>query len=195
MMLTSQDFNINISTCQQSGISAYMIKPVRQAELLREIVRLLGGDVKKAAPTQTRAAKPRQVRPLLNVLLAEDNLVNQKLAVKLLERKGHVVAIAENGREALNLASQKDFDVILMDVQMPEMDGLDATQAIRKRELSTGKHVPIIAMTAHVMKGDEERCLAIGMDGYVAKPIDVNVLMDTIYKVVQSKQETTVSQS
>jgi CheY-like chemotaxis protein/HPt (histidine-containing phosphotransfer) domain-containing protein len=108
----------------------------------------------------------------LHVLLAEDNTVNQRLAASLLERRGHRVTIAANGREALSALERLPIDVILMDVQMPEMGGFEATAAIREAERATGEHVPIIAMTAHAMKGDRERCLAAGMDDYVTKPLD-----------------------
>ena len=120
----------------------------------------------------------------LYILLAEDNLVNQKVACKLLERRGHDVTVVNNGVEALSALEQRAFDLILMDVQMPEMDGLEATRQIRGRERSTGIHVPILAMTAHAMKGDKERCLAAGMDGYISKPIQVQSLMQTIYTLV-----------
>jgi CheY-like chemotaxis protein len=120
----------------------------------------------------------------LYILLAEDNLVNQKVACKLLERRGHDVTVVNNGAEALSALEQRAFDLILMDIQMPEMDGLEATRQIRGRERSTGIHVPILAMTAHAMKGDKERCLAAGMDGYISKPIHVQSLMQTIYTLV-----------
>jgi CheY-like chemotaxis protein len=117
-------------------------------------------------------------------LLAEDNLVNQYLARKLLEKRGHTVAVAGNGREVLALLDQNSFDLVLMDVQMPDMDGFDATAAIRAKEKHTGQHIPIIAMTAHAMKGDEERCLESGMDGYVAKPIRPAALFAAIEAAV-----------
>ncbi|HUJ21977.1 MAG TPA: response regulator, partial [Bryobacteraceae bacterium] len=107
----------------------------------------------------------------LHILLAEDNVVNQKLAVRLLEKQGHSVVVAGNGREVLSALYERSFDLVLMDIQMPEMDGFEATQAIRETERETGTHLPIIAMTAHAMKGDEERCLEAGMDSYVSKPI------------------------
>jgi len=121
-----------------------------------------------------RAGAPRRF------LLAEDNVVNQQLAVRLLERQGDQVIVANNGRKAIVLLTQagfQGFDAVLMDVQMPEMDGLEATAEIRKMELQTHTHIPIIAMTAHAMKGDRERCIAAGMDGYVSKPISLATLM------------------
>jgi CheY-like chemotaxis protein len=134
----------------------------------------------KPAPTSKAGAGESH----LYILLAEDNLVNQKVACKLLERRGHDVTVVNNGAEALSALEQRAFDLILMDVQMPEMDGLEATRQIRDRERSTGIHIPILAMTAHAMKGDKERCLAAGMDGYISKPIQVQSLMQTIYTLV-----------
>ncbi|MBC7820279.1 MAG: response regulator, partial [Planctomycetaceae bacterium] len=118
------------------------------------------------------------------ILLAEDNAVNQRVAVRLLQKQGHTISVAENGREALRRLEQERFDLVLMDVQMPEMDGLEATAAIRTQEKTTGQHLPIIAMTAHAMAGDRERCLEAGMDGYVSKPIQPKVLFDTIASVI-----------
>lgn len=122
--------------------------------------------------------------PPLRILVAEDSLVNQKLAVGLLERRGHTVVIANNGKQAVATLASQDFDVVLMDVQMPEMDGLDATAAIRAREKQTGRHVPIIALTAHAMRGDRERFLAAGMDDFVAKPIRLQQLLETLQRVL-----------
>ena len=121
----------------------------------------------------------KEVRPL-RLLLAEDNVVNQRLAVRLLEKRGHTVTVANNGREALDASANEPFDLILMDLQMPEMGGMDATAAIRAREVSTGAHIPIVAMTAHAMTGDRERCLEGGMDGYVSKPITPELLYATV---------------
>jgi len=122
--------------------------------------------------------------PPLRILVAEDSLVNQKLAVGLLQKHGHTVVIADNGKAALTALASQDFDVVLMDVQMPEMDGIDATAAIRAEEKQTGRHVPIIALTAHAMKGDRERLLAAGMDDFVAKPIRLQQLLDTLQRVL-----------
>ncbi|HEX5227002.1 MAG TPA: ATP-binding protein [Bryobacteraceae bacterium] len=125
------------------------------------------------------------------VLVVDDNAVNRQVAVRLLERRGHTAASAVSGREALDLAAQSHFDVILMDVQMPDMDGYEATQAIRAAEASSGGHIPIIAMTAHAMKGDRERCLAAGMDGYVPKPIDIATLLGAMEKVCRTVEANT----
>jgi CheY-like chemotaxis protein len=119
----------------------------------------------------------------LHVLLAEDNRVNQTLAVRLLEKRGHSVFVACNGRQAVDAFDTGVFDLILMDVQMPEMNGYEATTAIREKERETGGHVPIIAMTAHAMKGDRERCLAAGMDRYISKPIDTRELLETVESI------------
>jgi CheY-like chemotaxis protein len=120
----------------------------------------------------------------LRVLLVEDNVVNQRIACTLLERQGHVVVVAENGRAALEALECTDFDLVLMDVQMPVMDGLAATTAIRRREEGTGRHVPIVALTANALKGDRERCLEAGMDGYVAKPFHFHSLWREVEQVL-----------
>ncbi len=124
----------------------------------------------------------------LRILLAEDNVLNQKLAVRLLEREGHTVEVVTNGREAVRAAFQEKYDCILMDVQMPEMDGLQATAEIRKREAVSGGHIPIIAMTAHALTGDREKCLLAGMDAYIAKPFKPEELMDTISRLLAGAQ-------
>jgi len=169
IMLTSGDRPEDATHCERLGIANYLLKPVKQSELLEAIERALGVMVPKAELSRTADETP-PVRPL-RILLAEDSVVNQKLAVALLGRQGHTVTIANNGREALTAIERGSFDLILMDIQMPEMDGLEATAAIRAREISAGLHTPIIAMTAHALKGDRERCLDAGMDGYVTKPI------------------------
>jgi CheY-like chemotaxis protein len=125
-------------------------------------------------------------RRALRILLAEDNLVNQMLASRLLEKHGHIVVIAADGRQALERLETESFDLVLMDVQMPEMDGFEATEAIRKKEGATGRHLPIVAMTAHAMRGDRERCLAAGMDGYVSKPIIAEELFRVVEKVISA---------
>jgi two-component system, sensor histidine kinase and response regulator len=171
MMLTSAGRIGDAARCRQVGISAYLLKPVRQAELLGAILQALRPP--SAGPPDALITRHslREAMGQARILLAEDNAVNQKLAVRLLEKRGCKVTVAENGRAALSALESAEFDLILMDVQMPEMDGLQATRTIRQQERATGKHIPIVAMTAHAMKGDEERCLAAGMDAYVSKPI------------------------
>jgi CheY-like chemotaxis protein len=136
-----------------------------------------------AAPEEAAEPASRPVRSM-NILVAEDNQVNQKVVSRLLEKQGHRVTIASNGREALEKLLRGGFDGILMDVQMPEMTGLETAQAIRRAERGSGRHIPILAMTAHAMKGDRERCLASGMDGYVSKPIRSRELLDALQTLI-----------
>jgi PAS domain S-box-containing protein len=172
MMLTSAGQRGDAARCEGLGISAYATKPVRQRELHDVICRLLGNEAAGQALITTYAlAKPRVAKPTFRILVAEDNTVNQKLVQRLLEKRGFCVHIVGNGREAVETARQEEFDLILMDVQMPEMDGFEATVELRKREKLAGVRTPIIALTAHAMKGDRERCLEVGMDGYLSKPI------------------------
>ena len=164
--------------------AAFLTKPVRETELrgaLLDALRDPSERVAPAAPSRTGSSPPaEQVRSPLRILLAEDNAVNQHLARKLLEKRGHKVAVAGDGREALDALDREPFDVVLMDVQMPLMDGFEATAAFRARENGTGRHLPIIALTAHAMKGDQERCLQAGMDGYVTKPVKAETLFAAI---------------
>ena len=156
---------------KELGIRRCLTKPVKHSDLLEAVRDALGASAASGeapSPAEGPVAPVRRLR----ILLAEDNAVNQKLAVRLLEKQGHAVAVVGNGREALAALEAGDFDAVLMDVSMPEMDGLEATGQVRRREAERGgRHMPIIAMTAHAMKGDRERCLAAGMDGYVSKPI------------------------
>jgi two-component system, sensor histidine kinase and response regulator len=190
MMLSSACQPIDARRCQELGLSAYLTKPIKQAELYRAILAALGRS--ETAPRTTPAAPPR--RRAFRLLLAEDNLVNQKLAVRLLEKQGHSVTIASTGQEAVEAVARETFDAVLMDVQMPEMDGFEATVVIRQRERGTGRHVPILAMTAYAMKGDRERCLEAGMDGYVSKPIHPRDLWEAIDKVVPSPESDLVKE-
>ncbi len=177
VLLTSADRTGDVERCRALGLAGHLIKPVRQSALLEAILRAFG---KRPAspdllPTEPRASTRPAERPL-RILLAEDNDINQVMAINLLQKWGHQVTIANNGREALDRLAPGRFDVVLMDVQMPEMDGFKATAAVRAREaagevFTACGRLPIIAMTAHAMKGDRERCLAAGMDGYVSKPI------------------------
>ncbi|MGC1105310.1 MAG: response regulator [Candidatus Acidiferrales bacterium] len=189
MMLTSAGQLGDAARCQALGISAYLVKPIRQGELLQAICSVLNLTTQKKAPLVTRHSL-REDRNRSRVLLAEDNAVNQTLAVRLLEKRGYVVSVARDGGQVLAALEMEEFDVVLMDIQMPEMDGLQATAAIREKERSTGKRIPIIAMTAHALKGDEERCIAGGMDAYVSKPIRTSELFAAIERLVgKSKEE------
>ena len=170
MMLSSGDRRGDADRCRALGLARYLVKPVKQSDLLDALVQALAVQEKAPAPTPRREAVGPAARPL-RILLAEDNLVNQRLALRLLEKQGHAVAVAHNGQEAVEALAKQGFDVVLMDVQMPVMDGMEATARVRAAEKGTGRHTPIIALTAHAMKGDRERCLAAGMDGYLAKPI------------------------
>ncbi|TWU36128.1 PAS domain-containing protein [Novipirellula artificiosorum] len=163
-------------------IADRLMKPVKQSELFDSVVRALGVTVCEDDPTHH--SHDHYGLDELEVLLAEDNVVNQKLAVGVLRKHGHQVTIANNGKEAIEWLAKKEFDLVLMDVQMPEMDGLEATKAIRNAEKETGKHMPIIAMTAHAMKGDREGCIDAGMDEYVPKPIRMAMLFEKIAGVL-----------
>ncbi|HEX5482182.1 MAG TPA: response regulator, partial [Terriglobia bacterium] len=185
MMLTSSGQGGDAARCRKLGVAAYLTKPIRQADLQAAMLRALGlAPVIVAREEILAAARPSsEMEPAaaaLHILLAEDNPVNQQLALRLLEKRGHSVTLAQNGREALALLGHHVFDLVLMDVQMPEMNGFEAAAAIREQEHKTGGHIPIVAMTAHAMKGDEERCLAAGMDGYIAKPIQAKLLFEAI---------------
>jgi CheY-like chemotaxis protein len=136
---------------------------------------------------------PAESRPCLHILLAEDNVVNQRLVVRLLEKAGHTVVVAPNGEATLALLTQESFDLVLMDVQMPIMGGLETTAAIRTQEQATGTHIPIIAMTANAMKGDREKCVAAGMDDYLAKPIKAEALYAAIARIAVRQAEPHVS--
>jgi two-component system sensor histidine kinase/response regulator len=179
MMLTSGGQRGDAARCQELGIAAYLNKPVRQAELREAVIRVLQakqGGLPVPLITRYSLRHKGDLLRSLNILLAEDNRVNQKIATRLLEKRGHHVVLAGNGEEALAALAQGSFDLVLMDVHMPGLDGLEATLAIREKEKSTGLHQPVIAMTALAMIGDRERCLAAGMDGYLSKPIDLQKL-------------------
>jgi CheY-like chemotaxis protein/HPt (histidine-containing phosphotransfer) domain-containing protein len=173
MMLSSSAHHDESNKCHEVGIATHLTKPVDQRELLTAIGRVLAHEPGQRAPLPASMLPADLPERRLHVLLAEDNVVNQRLAATLLERRGHKVTIAANGHEALAAVSAQAFDVAIMDVQMPEMGGFEATAAIRAAESERGTpRLPIIAMTAHAMKGDRERCLAAGMDEYLTKPLD-----------------------
>jgi PAS domain S-box-containing protein len=181
MMLSSAGQRGDAKRCRELGIAAYLTKPVRQAELLDAILTALGTKpIKEATPALVTRHSLREAGNHLRILLAEDNAVNQVLAVRLLEKRGHAVTVTGNGKEALAALENNTFDLVLMDVQMPEMDGFEATAAIREKEKASGRHLPVIAMTAHAMAGDRERCLEAGMDDYISKPIRPQELSDLL---------------
>lgn len=187
MMLTSGGQRGDGARCRELGVAAYLTKPVRQAELKEAILMVLARRLGKAeayALITRHTLRESRVASLptkpLRVLVAEDNPVNQRLAARLLEKRGVRTVLVGDGHEAVVALERQSFDLVLMDVQMPKMDGLEATAAIRKEEAKRGVHVPIVAMTAHAIKGDRERCLAAGMDAYVSKPISTEELFEVI---------------
>ncbi len=171
LMLSSADSAGDAARCRQIGIARYLRKPIKQAELLDTILIALGSVPLQPSLSHHGAQIVNATGAKWRILLAEDNEINQHLAANILKKRGHEVDVVENGREALRALERAPYDVILMDVQMPEMDGLAATAAIRDREKVSGRHMPIIALTAHAMQGDRERFLAAGMDAYVSKPL------------------------
>ncbi len=192
MMLTSAGHRGDAVRCQELGVAAYLLKPIRQSELREAIARVLRAKEQKGAiPLVTRYSLQDARDPLssLRVLLVEDNPVNRLLATRLLEKRGHRVVVAANGREALDALENESYDLVFMDVQMPEIDGIEATLAIREREKTNGNHQPVIALTAHAMKGDQERCLDAGMDGYLSKPIRPQELDEILEKYVARRIE------
>jgi PAS domain S-box-containing protein len=191
ILLTSAGHRGDAARCKELGISTYLVKPVRQSDLREVITGLLGNSaLLNAVPLAPLDARPAEIQPgeRLRVLLAEDNAINQRLAVRMLEKRGHTVTIANNGCEAVAAVEHGDYDIVLMDIQMPEMDGFEATSAMRNLEKISGKHLPIIALTAHAMKGDRERCLEGGMDGYLAKPIGAQELNEVLEKYIQHRK-------
>jgi two-component system sensor histidine kinase/response regulator len=177
ILLTSSGESSEPVQLRDRGIAACLVKPVRQADLASVIAGVLEARGSRPLPAGPVAAPPPapEATPQVTgvrVLLAEDNPVNQRVAARLLTKRGHRVTVANNGREALDALERAVFDIVLMDVQMPGMGGFEATAAIRERERRDGGRVRIVAMTAHALKGDRERCLAAGMDGYLAKPVD-----------------------
>ncbi|REJ87685.1 MAG: response regulator [Planctomycetota bacterium] len=193
ILLTSGGRPGDAARGRELGISAQLMKPVRSSELLDAVLMAVGCPARAEKPATPEDNQAQMQMPPLNILLAEDGKANQRLARAQLERWGHKVTIAETGRTALTLWQRERFDLILMDVQMPELDGLEATREIRSREAASGEHIPIVAMTARAMKGDREECLAAGMDGYVAKPVHQRELYAAIAPVL--RQDSTESSS
>lgn len=186
ILLTSSNRSKDLDRCRKLGVQAHLIKPVRQSQMLDAIVTSVGIEP-PITPESIRSYKQMkdQKSEPLRILLAEDNEVNQKFAMRALSRDGHSVTVVGNGKEAVNTWQNGSFDLVLMDVQMPEMDGYQATAEIRKREELLENHIPIIALTAHAMKGDREKCLDAGMDGYITKPIKTKVMFAEIASVIR----------
>jgi CheY-like chemotaxis protein len=195
MMLTSAGHRGDGERCKELGVSAYLLKPIRQSELREAIARVLGAREQMGAiPLVTRysLADAREPGASLRVLVAEDNAVNQLLISRMLEKRGHQVEVANNGRAALTAMEKETYDLVLMDVQMPEMDGLEVTQAVRKqeKERADGSHQAIVALTAHAMKGDQERCQEAGMDDYLSKPLRPQELDNLLERYAAAKMKT-----
>jgi two-component system, sensor histidine kinase and response regulator len=194
LMLSSGDQGNIEARCRQTGVTVYLRKPITRSELWEAMITALGRPgVQEVEAAQT--VRRHEINSLqhrlemtpqrrLRILLAEDNIVNQRLVVRLLEKHGHAIMVASTGREVLATLAQQPVDLVLMDVQMPDMDGLEATAVIREQERHRGGHLPIIALTAHAMKGDQERCLASGMDDYISKPINAQTLSTAISRVL-----------
>jgi PAS domain S-box-containing protein len=190
MMLSSADRQGDSVRCRALGVAAYLTKPIKQSELLNAIVTALGTAPRKEEPAEPSrcpdlSGEPcaEKTRPL-HILVAEDNAVNQRLVLRLLEKRGHHALVAGDGRQALDTLARQPFDVVLMDLQMPVMDGFEALAGLRTQEEGSGAHLPVIALTANAMKGDRERCLAAGFDGYVSKPIQARDLFEAIEQAV-----------
>jgi CheY-like chemotaxis protein len=193
VMMVSAGQRGDAARCRELKVAAYLPKPIRQAEL-REALGMVLAAKERSLPqpplvTRHSLREGRPTAPKQRVLVVEDNPVNQRLAVRLLSNRGYQVALAGNGLEALAALEKEPFDAVLMDMQMPEMDGFEATAAIRKREQKHGGHLPVIALTAHAMVGDRERCLAAGADGYVPKPISATQLFETLDELVPASSE------
>ena len=185
-MLTSAGQRGDSARCRDLGISAYLTKPIKQSDLFDAIVTVLalrsqkadeGALVTRHSLRAVPSALVRGTSRRLRILLAEDNEINQRLAMTVLSKWGHSVAVASNGREAVEAVERERFDLVLMDVQMPVLDGFEATGIIRHKESERGGRIPIVAMTAHALKGDREKCIAAGMDDYVSKPINKEALL------------------
>jgi CheY-like chemotaxis protein len=185
MMVTTAHQHGPTSRYRELGVSASVTKPVFPSALLTAVNTAFGNRVTSQAGNEPVVQSPEgEHQPPLRILLAEDNMVNQKLMIRILEKRGHTVVVVKTGKEAVAIWKRQPFDVILMDVQMPEMDGFEATSIIREAErISSGGHTPIIALTAHAMAGDRQRCLTAGMDGYISKPIQVHNLFEVIASV------------
>jgi PAS domain S-box-containing protein len=189
IMLTTSTQADEAACCQELGVDVRLVKPVKHSELFDALTKVVAGSsVPVIGDYQTESSTPSAVPPL-KILLAEDSPTNQKLAVGLLSRWGHTVHVAVNGRQAIEMLAQESFDLVLMDVQMPTMDGFEATGKIRSSKDPTSRQVPIIAMTAHALKGDRENCLAAGMNGYVSKPLRQEQLQQELQSILKQQQD------
>jgi len=192
MMLSSVGHQGDGVRCRELGIESYLTKPVRQSLLLEAVLSVLATNARRLAhPVVVTRHSLNEAHQSLRILVAEDNAVNRQLVTALLSKRGHTIVSVVNGREAVAAVTNGAFDIVLMDVQMPEMDGLEATTAIRKLEAVTGAHVPIIALTAHAMKGDREICVAAGMDEYLSKPLNPKQLFALIESLTGTLSTTT----
>jgi signal transduction histidine kinase/CheY-like chemotaxis protein/ligand-binding sensor domain-containing protein len=192
MMLTADDYYSSVRRCRELGLAAHLLKPVHPFELLAAVRQAV---LPNADQASAQAPEQKQPSSRYRILLAEDNLVNQRLAVRMLEKLGHQVVVAQTGQEAVDTLQLEEFDLALMDVQMPEMDGFAATREIRRREQGQDEHLPVIAMTAHAMKGDREGCIEAGMDDYLTKPINREELRQVIERVMKTQTEESSPQS
>jgi CheY-like chemotaxis protein len=193
LMLTSGERMGDIDRSHRLGVANYLLKPVRREELKAAIARALGMQMASPDNARNKWTIPHTERERLpvspsRILLAEDNLVNQRLVQRILEKEGHDVVVAANGRDVLEALQKRAFDLVLMDVQMPVMDGIETTKTIREAETLTKRHIPIVALTAHAMKGDQDRCIAAGMDGYVSKPIRAADLLKMVSTYAQKER-------
>jgi len=176
--------------CKELGVAALLVKPIRRLELREAVAGLLGGAREEheiGASMRAPVLGDPAIMGGLRILLVEDNQVNQRVAKRMLEKRGHVVGVAGNGREALQALENASYDLVLMDVQMPEMDGIEATLRIRTKERVSGSRQWVVALTAHAMKGDEEKCLAAGMDGYLTKPIRAEELDELLERCTEKR--------
>ena len=191
-MLTSGGQGGDAARCEELSVAAYISKPIRESELRGAIARAMGATPSNAGIPFTAPHASRDKydpKDALQILIAEDNPVNQLLLSRLLEKRGHAVRVAGNGRLALQSTQEISYDLLLMDVQMPEMDGMEATRVLRERELKTGTHLTVIGVTAHAMAGDRERFLLAGMDGYLSKPIRPSELDEILDCLVATRRK------
>jgi len=190
MILTSGPQGGDGARCHHLGVAAYLTKPIRHSQLWDAVQRVLGGKPNgDRPPAMVTRHTLRGSQPGMRVLVAEDNPVNQRLTARLLEKHGHHATVVGSGREVLEALEMGRFDLVLMDIQMPEMDGFEATAAIRAHERIRGGHVPVIAMTAHAMSGDRELCLNAGMDGYISKPIQTKEFYQAVADISALKSK------